>query len=443
MGKSSENYLLSKKAFRAILYDWDTISTYGDNTKLYCLTDFQASFLQSNVEYMAWSSRWENCPCTDEDLRLMASELEFALMDCIDFQPYQIDYTYQQAVGAQLGTFNDDYTGVPSSVNPNTPDDFFSGDGSQDRTDALCTALKVYVYSYAQNWVTKAQIVLALSVITAFVVSLTLVGGIIAGTIIGGLAFMTQIALDAMSDEDTLDEIVCCMFTSLTGTVINQANWDISLDACGFAGGSNEAIVRDIIASDIVQFDNYLSFLNALGDQYVLSQAGVSDCPCASPWSTVLDFTLSDYGATFQLDDLNNPIGQYSIGFGFIPTNVVVGGVLRRQISVRIPFDSTTVTDMNHSGDYTRGTATGGFSVAQSVQGTLGGSVVGGTTTTKPFTNYTVGLPVIYDVGVPFAPQTLDGNRMIIACSYTNYTGTGVIETATLEGTGIKPTQFP
>ncbi len=185
---SSEYYNLSNKRWRAIRYDWDTLSTYGQQTKLYCLTDFQASWLQSNVEYISWASRWDNCPCTDEDLAQFASELEFALMDCIDIQPYQITATYNASKNAQIQVYDDDYDGVnPSSINPETPDDFYSGDGSQDRVDALCTACKIYCYSYAQDWVAQAQSILGVVFLVGLAASISIVGGVIATVIVGGL----------------------------------------------------------------------------------------------------------------------------------------------------------------------------------------------------------------------------------------------------------------
>lgn len=287
----SENYNLSNKRWRAIRYDFDTLSQYSNtNGKLYCLSDFQASWLQSNVPYISWSTRWDNCPCTDDDLSQFAAELEFALMSCVDFQPYQLQYVYDQTTQEQLGVFNDDYTGTPSSVNSNSPDDFFSGDSSLDRVNALCSACKVYVYSYSANWQTKAQIALGIVGIFTALASISLIGGVIAGTILAGLSFITATALNAMQDETALDNVVCCMFNALNGTVINQANFETSLDACGFTVGSNEAIIRDIIASDLTQFLNYLSFINALGDQFVLSQNGIYDCPCETQWTHTFDF---------------------------------------------------------------------------------------------------------------------------------------------------------
>lgn len=287
----NEYSALSKKQFKAITYDWNVLTNYSPvESKMYCLTDFQANWLLSNVDYLSWSSRQIDCPCTDDELAQLSAEMAYNLMNCCDFSPYQQQYVYDQISNQQLGVFNDDYTGTPSSVNSNTPDDFFSGDGSSDRLDALCSACKVYVYSYSANWQTKAQIALGIAGVFTALASISLVGGVIAGSLLAGLAFITSVAYDAMRDETALDNVVCCMFDQLSGSPINQANFEFSLSACSFAVGSNEAIIRDIIASDLVQFSNYLSFLNALGDQFVLSQAGVVDCPCDQTWEHTFDF---------------------------------------------------------------------------------------------------------------------------------------------------------
>ena len=439
---SSEYVYLQKKQFRAITYDFDTLSSYSFATKLYCLTDFQAAWLLSNTQYMAWLSRWENCPCSPQELADMKAELDFALMTCIDFQPYQIEYTYNQAVAEELQTFADDYTGVPSSVNPNTPDDFFSGDGSTDRVDALCTACKVYMYSYAQNWTTKAQIALGVTVALSFLVSISIVGGVIAGTVLAGLAFLTQTALNAFLDEDALDEVVCCMFDAMTGTVINQANFETSLDSCGFTPGSNQAIIRDIIASDLLTFDNYLSFLNVLGVQFILSQAGVVDCPCSSPWVSNLDFTLSDYG--FVFDDFSGDIaGEFQIGVGLVGLPIDTGVELRRQVSGEILFDNTTVESLEFDGDITKGSVDIQASASSVLRYELDQVTVPGSQTVEPFSTYPGGVPTA--VNLQSSGYILEGNGIFLRMTASSgaQNGSCVITSAVLTGSGIKPTQLP
>ncbi len=445
MTQSSSTYVtLQKKAWRGLVYNYgNMLDGLSSKDCLVCLTDFERTWLIGNIEYMRWMTRWDNISISQSELNQIADTLEDKLMSCTEINPFQIDYTYHQAVQNQLAELNALWTGLPSSLNPNSPDDFFSGDGSSDRIDALCTAVKIYVYSYSANWVVKAEIILGLSIAFIGLASITLVGGVIAMTLVSGLALISQIALQAMTDETALDNVVCCMKDALEAQAINQVTFEQSLDNCGFVVGSNEAIIRDIIASDLTQFSNYLSFLNNLGDSYVLAQVGVKDCPCDLTWISVLDFKVSDYGFVFQPDDSLNPSGVWVVGVGLKPTNIVVTGVLRRQLQGYIPFDDSDVDSMRMQGTYTRGTSTGGFSVALQTRYQFNLSNLPATIKSRLFTSFVVGAPTVFD-------EFKDGYSVIAnragfsaSCSYTNYTGDATIETLTITGTGTKPPQLP
>lgn len=302
---------LLRKSWRALSYDWLEYQQFSDDACLVCLTKRQLAWLQSNVTYYAWPTRWENLGITLEELSHEAVELEFALMTCIDIQPYQIEFSYNQAVLDALASYLAAYgAGGITELNPNTPTDFYSGDGSVDRVAALCTASNIYVLSYATNWLTKAQAILDVTMLIAFALALTGVGGLIAGTVLAGLAFVTHIAVDAMQDNVALNNVICCMNVALNNAAVSQANFISSLDNCNFTVGSNEAIIRDIIASDLNQLANWLSFLNSLGDAYVLAQLGTSICPCPQPPKTVIvtfdTLTSSEFVLTFGNAEIPN-----------------------------------------------------------------------------------------------------------------------------------------
>lgn len=294
--KESSYDVLQKKQWRAITYNWDILSQYGQNTNLYCLTDFQVAWLLSNTEYFAWGTRWANCPCTENDMLKLKAEMEYNLMSCVDFQPYQLQYIYQQANDAQLAVFSNDWDGVnPSSVNPSAPDDYFNGNDSDDRNDALCNAVTMYVYSYCANWVTKASVILGIAIVVGLATSVTVVGGVIAGTILGGLAYMTSIALDAMQDTDALNQVICCWTDELKGLAPTILNFESALSACSFGVGTNPQIVLDILLSDVGNINNFLSFLNALGDAFDYVENGISICPCSDgTWIWTSDFVSSE-----------------------------------------------------------------------------------------------------------------------------------------------------
>lgn len=353
----SENQNLVNKKWRAISYDWDTISVYGNQGKLYCLTDFQAAWLQANVPYIAWSTRWENCPCTDEDLSQFASELEYALMACIDIQPWQLDYLYNQGITDTLATFNNDWDGMnPSSINPDSPDDFYSGDGSLERNEALCLACKLYVYSYLQNWKAQVEAILGIAVVAGFLVSIAPFGGLIAVTIVSGLLLAAQNYLNAITDEDAVDEVICCMYNNLLGQAIGATAFENSLLGCAFTPLSNEELIREILQSDIQNFDNLLAFYNTLGQAYTYTSQGISDCPCNVEVTYYLELDLTVTQGNTTVDS-----GQsvWTLGVGY--TEVDAGSISRcyvdmellseyRFIRTEMRFSKTAVTGNGFNG---------------------------------------------------------------------------------------------
>lgn len=291
-------YLQSKR-WRAISYDWETLSTYSQRSRLYCLTDFQAAWLLSNTEYMAWKTRWNNCPCTPAELATMKAEMEYNLMSCFDFQPYQLQTLYYEGQNALLTRYNDLWNGTePSSVNPNAPDDFFDGDGSSDREDALCTALTLWAYSYAVDWVYKAGIVLGLAgFVTAIVDLMIPAGGNIATEVISHLIDPTQEEFEAMQDIDALNTVICDWKALLEGTVINASNWTTTVQSLSYTPDSPEDLVQQIFASDTQLLSNFLTFVNSLGKGYEYAQLGVFICACVPPCEVteVWDFTVESF----------------------------------------------------------------------------------------------------------------------------------------------------
>jgi hypothetical protein len=287
----------------------------------------------------------------------MKAEMEYNLMNCVDLQPYQIQYLYDIQQAQELQALADLWDGVnPSSVNENTPDDFYSGDGSADRENALCTAIKIYVYSYAQNWVTKAQLALGVVAIVGIVASITIVGGMIATALVGGLAYLTSFAITAMQDENALDDVVCCIFEALNGASITNANWLTCLDDCNFEVGTNQAIIRDIIASDLDQFNNWLTFINQVGNSYVLAQAGVSDCPCEDvSWVWNSDFANSANIWT-PMDDGYGGQATYSAGWASVDIQTEANPTYMRIIQITTPtFTPTRITKVIATYDLTKG----------------------------------------------------------------------------------------
>jgi len=299
MNSEGDQTLLIRPKYRAITYNWDILSKYGSEANLYCLTDFQAAWLSSNTSYFAWKTRWENCPCTDEELALMRAELDYNLTNCFDTRWMgNLNYLFERSVNEQLQEFADEYAlGGIAGINADTPTDFYNGDASSDRDIALCMACDTYVRSYLNVWLQQAALLIGLvSVLGIFVASTPFIG-LIAGVVIAGLAFITQTAVDAVNDSDAVNDVICCMFNGLYSQTVTEANFQAALDGCAFTVGSNQEIIRSLMVGDLAQSKNWFSFLDALGQSYVLISAGVTfncDCvPAPVQWQWDSSFTVT------------------------------------------------------------------------------------------------------------------------------------------------------
>lgn len=429
---------LQKKAFRAITYDYDILSTYGDNARLYCLTDFQAGWLLSNADYMRWQTRWTDCPCTQSELDAMKAELEYNLMNCLDFDPYQMTFVYEQNVNDKLDQLQlaYDVDGI-AGLNPETPTDFYDGDGSTERLDALCMACEGYVTSYLNNWLRTARTLLGLTFLLGLAIVVNPLVGIIACLVVGGLAFVSQVAIDAVSDPVAVENIICCMYNSLIGDDVTQANFITCLDGCFFDVGSNEAIIRDIIASDLSIEKNWLAFLEQLGKSMSLMLAGVVyDCPCTvtPTFNHFFDFTIDQQGFAIFNDGLvSGSRGTYVGATGFVAANNR-SGAYRRSADIRISFTTRTITRMILTYDLTKGSYN---AVENGLE--VRASGVGGTllNNSPSFVN---GNGQDFDTGVFSNPSTqLQVGIVTSRQSTASYSGSALLLSLYVEGIGSDP----
>lgn len=193
----------------------------------------------------------------------------------------------QQAQAA----YQAEYTGTPSSVNPDAPDDNFAGGGTDDEKQALCGALTAYVHSIAYAKIQQLDVMFAAGA------GLLLLAAFLTGGLAFGLAIAANVAISgaalvggwgynqaraALADMTALENVVCCMRDYLEPLAISSTNWQASLTACGFTSGSNEAIARDFIAATLN--DNYLTFCDFLGTaNKAVTDSLPVDCDCPQP----------------------------------------------------------------------------------------------------------------------------------------------------------------
>lgn len=311
--------------FKAIAMDYEYFLSLSDEGQLYCLSDRQIYILLAQLDYVGWLTRWYNTEdITQKTVEFIKSDLMEALMSCVDVSvlvdqgklTLTKDVQNQQIQSAALRqVYADRYDGTPTSINPDAPTTDFGSTG--DRYDALCAALMAYVYQFASGQTSAviagdiaafallagAAVLLipGLNIFYAAGAALALLAG---GGIIG---LTTGAAVDALTDTEALDDVVCYMRETLKAESVTEANFAACLDTYPFSVGSNAAIVADFLKPTLGT--NYLAFLDMLGQSYngLINGEPVPECPCDEPPVTPTVTLVSGYGP------LSYPGGAYPI----------------------------------------------------------------------------------------------------------------------------------
>jgi len=303
-----------KRHWKGVVLDYDYLLLQDDSIEyMVCLTELELQILLAILLPAQWKTRYYSDTqevsqdVIDAWVDGIYLELMGYCMPCDNFS-ISIDVSYEQIIG----TLINQYDGTPSSVNPNAPDDYFSD--SSERERALCMALNAYVRSYVSAWLRHAQIILALGLIGLFFGAVPVLGWV-AVVLIGGLAYVTQTYVDALSDDDAIDTVLCCWLDGLIGEPISRVNWASALASCQYEGG-HEYLIQQVLASETAYDKQWVSFLDALGNAFPIAQAGVSDCPCeeCEYWDYTFNFTVGDGG--FSPSPANRAAWQNGLGWG-------------------------------------------------------------------------------------------------------------------------------
>lgn len=303
---------MTKRDWKAITIDYAAMAGY-DNVELLsvCLTQRQVAILAAALVPFYWQTRWDNLSISADDLEEIIAEIDAILqevcsvvltcvdvLECIEVSPqFEINNTVIIVLLLQNNQIKIDfridiYDGTPGSINPLAPTTTWNPDAVRDT--ALCMAAQQFVASFAAIKIAELQAGL-LSVYGALVLATVISGGLLLGVAVGVLAlgaYSLQVALTALRDEQAIEDVACCMYHGLQGGAVTQAVFETALDSCGFTGGTNEAIVRDLVAAEIDELANYLAFLDAAGNAYGQAAIGVGNCVC-DQWSYLID----DFGA--------------------------------------------------------------------------------------------------------------------------------------------------
>ena len=317
--------LRDMRNFKAVAADYAYYLTLSDEGRLYCLTDRQVYILLVQCEYIGWLTRWYNTEDINQTVvQLIQADVMEKLMDCIDISVLvdqgKLNLTrnvQQQQIESQRlrEAYQDEYTGDPTSINPDAPTTDFGSTG--DRYDALCAALMAFVYQFAKGQIEAiiAGDVAAFALLAG--AALLLIPGLnlffIAGAsialIAGGgiIGVTTAVACKALGDTTALDNVICYMRDTLKSQSVTQANFAACLDSYPFGVGTHEAIICDFIKPTLSS--NYFTILDMLGQGYVGVTNGdpLPACPCETsncgdPANFSIGVVIAQTGLTFTVE---------------------------------------------------------------------------------------------------------------------------------------------
>lgn len=234
---------------------------------------------------VTWGTAFDYSLCTTD----CATDASAAIAQ---YQQFNATANQQQAILAGA------YTGTPSSVNPDAPDDVFGDSDIPARDRSLCSASTAFVRWYAQR---KAQQILLIVTATPTIASfaaillpgLTWALDAIASLILGSNVVFEDVSvidsIGAMNDAEAVDAVACCLYNALTDVAVGEVAFGAALDDCDFDEGSNEWIIAGFLAGDLA--GNYLTFLDLLGDAKATYDNGQPlFCLCECPETEVLRF---------------------------------------------------------------------------------------------------------------------------------------------------------
>lgn len=315
------------------------------------------------VEAQAVIQLWlRNTGCADMICEFLKGCTADAIQSVEGLANWQRDVA---ASAAKQQEYQDEYTGNPSDINPDAPDDNFDGDASPDRELALCASCAAYVRYFAAAKVRQLDIVyggvftalsLLLILIPGFGWALALGLGVALGgaTLIAGVAYET--ARNALTNVAAINAVACCMSDALAGVANTEANFLTSLNTCAFETGTYREIVRGFVEASLA--DNYLTFQDYLGTAYRAIQNDepvICTCEC-----TTYDFEAESNQPPVEPRDVSGtpysvyvfPAGWYNVeaGTGNWQTQILVP-ILPGYNQVQANYSNTrTIADLSLTG---------------------------------------------------------------------------------------------
>lgn len=241
-----------------------------------------------------------------------------ALLTALELLRQQINDLKNEFRGGQ-------YDGTPGSINDSAPGSFFDDDSGSDspeergkREAALCAAVRQFVYNTVFQYHARAAALAGIAGVPGSLLFLLggPLGAVVGGAIIAVTAFVYQDILDAASDQDAIDEVVCDLFFNLKGQAVSQANFSAAIDALA-TGTGNRGVIVEMLKQYRTSGQNYTYFLDLLGAGYDAASVGlINDC-CPAEWCQVFDFTIDQQGWQALFSGGTGWEGSYIAGVGF------------------------------------------------------------------------------------------------------------------------------
>lgn len=170
-------------------------------------------------------------------------------------------------------------------IAPNRPDTAFDldsadvGDDKVQRENALCLAVQDYVNTVLDDSV-KVGSVLGLDFaigVSPVVYGINPIAGII---FFGAISALTVGFAQIANDVSIREEIICCMLEGMKGEVGNVANFQTSLDNCGFDTLSGQELMRVVVAQGLADTTNWFGFIRTLGSYFAFAGIDPVFCFC-------------------------------------------------------------------------------------------------------------------------------------------------------------------
>ena len=133
-----------------------------------------------------------------------------------------------------------------------------------------------------------------------------------------------------MNGDDDISQVACCLYETLKGLTVSQANFKTGLDVCpdveGLGGGFLLSLSRFALDDD----DSWLAFVKDLGSYLAVTDA-LSTCPCERGPGCSNDFTIDNGNWTAVAG-----LALYDPGVGWGPP---ASGGLNHQIHITYTND--------------------------------------------------------------------------------------------------------